>query len=89
MDEKALSYAQETLGETSELRESCLQEIRNFLTENPQIKAKSDDQSLLYFLRSCKFNVDRTMKKIKGWAFSKVKIKKPIFLAHCELPGST
>jgi hypothetical protein len=66
VDEKALQHAKETLGETPQLREKCLQEIRNFLTENLHIKARDDTQTLLYFLRSCKFDVDRTKKKITG-----------------------
>lgn len=59
-----LKHAEGALGETADVREKSLSEIKEFLKENSHIKAKTDNLSILYFLRSCKFNVEKTKKKI-------------------------
>lgn len=60
----ALKHAEGALGETADVREKSLSEIKVFLAENLKIRAKTDQLSILYFLRSCKFNVEKTKKKI-------------------------
>lgn len=42
-----------------------LQQISKWLEENPQVNACNDLTNLLFFLRNCKFDVERTKRKIK------------------------
>lgn len=42
-----------------------IQLISQWLKENPNVNANSDFENLLFFLRSCKYDLERTKKKIK------------------------
>lgn len=42
-----------------------VQIVCQWLTDNPQINACTDNENLLFFLRSCKYDIDRTKKKLK------------------------
>ncbi|XP_037950885.1 retinol-binding protein pinta [Teleopsis dalmanni] len=44
-----------------------LQHLRRWLDENPQINARRDAETLLFFLRNCKYDLERTKKKIKSF----------------------
>lgn len=68
LDEAADLYACEHLGESEDVVESSVLEIKQFLRENPNIKARDDQRTILCFLRSCKFNVEQTEKKIKEYS---------------------
>lgn len=65
LDVAAVSYASEHLGESEDVVKSSISDIKQFLRENPNINARDDQRTLLYFLRSCKFNIEQTEKKIK------------------------
>lgn len=67
LGESAKEFAQKELGETDERREQAIVELRQWLCENPRINAKSDDVSILYFLRGCKFDVERTKQKLRNF----------------------
>lgn len=56
--------AQKELGETPERIAGDLDALRTWLTKSPHIKARTDDQWLLAFLRGCKFSVERAKEKI-------------------------
>lgn len=58
-------HAREALGETKEHREQCLIEINKWLDENRHINADRDPVSLLHFLRSSKFRIEKTKRKLE------------------------
>lgn len=64
LDTNAVVFARDHLGETDEVARESVQQIKAFLKDNPQINARSDELSILFFLRSCKFNVDQTQKRM-------------------------
>lgn len=65
LDAAAKKHALDYLGESEDASKDAVIKIRKYLADHPKINAKSDDRSLLYFLRSCKFDVEKTQKKIK------------------------
>ena len=67
LDERARAYAETFLNETEVNRAESLRQLRDWLHENPNIGAKTDDLSLLAFLRGCKFDLDRTRRKIREY----------------------
>lgn len=58
-------HAQESLGESRDVRERCLIEINKWLDENPHINANRDTISLLHFLRGAKFRMDKAKRRIE------------------------
>lgn len=42
-----------------------VQLLSAWLNENPQINARKDFASIMFFLKSCKYDVERTKNKIK------------------------
>lgn len=67
LGESAKEFAEKELGETDESREQAIAELRQWLCENPKLNAKTDDVSILYFLRGCKFDVERTKQKLRNF----------------------
>jgi hypothetical protein len=65
LDAVAKKHALEDLGESEDVAKDAVKKIQKFLQENSSINAKSDDRTILYFLRSCKFNVEQAEKKIR------------------------
>lgn len=61
--------AQKLLGETRDLRTDSISRISEWLEENPKINGHNDPTTILFFLRGCKFNLDKTKKKIKWQVF--------------------
>ncbi|CAH2066480.1 unnamed protein product, partial [Iphiclides podalirius] len=49
--------------EKSKLEES-LQHLKEWLSKQPHLRARTDDQWLVAFLRGCKFSIERTKEKI-------------------------
>lgn len=64
LDATARKFAREHLGESEEVSEEAVRKIEKFLAENSNINGQSDERTILRFLRSCKFNVEQTQKKI-------------------------
>ena len=57
--------AKEEFGETPELLASSLQEIKAWIVETPHLHSiNQEDKSLTGFLRGCKFNIEKTKKKL-------------------------
>ncbi|KAI4470669.1 alpha-tocopherol transfer protein-related [Holotrichia oblita] len=67
LNEADKNFAINVLNETHETRAKSLEEIKNWLIENPNICAKSDDLNILAFLRGCKFRLDKTKQKIQNY----------------------
>lgn len=67
LDQAARDFVEKHLGETDDVRKSAISEIRNWLLDNPYLNAKTDDRSILMFLRGCKFNINKTKQKITNY----------------------
>lgn len=65
LDATAIAYAHDHLGESEAVVKDSVLEIQQFLKDNQSINARSDQRSIVFFLRSCKFNVEQAKQKIK------------------------
>ncbi|XP_003739972.2 alpha-tocopherol transfer protein [Galendromus occidentalis] len=61
--------AAEELGETPEIRESSLRDLRALIRTQgrPSVNYEDDDEFLIRFLRTCKFNVDRSFRMVNNY----------------------
>lgn len=62
---KCYEDALKLLGETKRLREDSIIAIHKWLNEHPEINAHNDPATIIFFLRGCKFDLEKTKKKIK------------------------
>lgn len=74
LGDEAEKFAVEHLGETSEVRIKCIEEIRQYLIDNSSLNARNDDLSILAFLRGCKYNIEKTKIKLKNYYEMRAKI---------------
>lgn len=58
-------FAEQSLGETREIRQKSLAELIKWLDENPSINAPRDSTFLLHFLRGSKFRIEHAKKRIE------------------------
>lgn len=65
ISDEDLKFAETDIGETVEVRDAGLVSIMSWLNDNPDINADKSVLNLLRFLRTCKFDIDRTKDKIK------------------------
>ncbi|XP_060825430.1 retinol-binding protein pinta-like [Bombus pascuorum] len=72
-EEKA--YMAANLNETDEIRPIKIAEIRQWITENEDLHAPTDDFFILRFLRACKFNIEKTKSKL--WNYYKQRANLP------------
>lgn len=80
LGEDAEQHAATYLNESPQVREAALKQLRKFLNENPEINGKTDIQTLLAFLRCCKFDVEKT--KIKMRTFYEMRVKIPEWFSN-------
>ncbi|CRK94917.1 CLUMA_CG008408, isoform A, partial [Clunio marinus] len=60
-------FALENLGESEDIAKSSVLEIQKFLKDFPEINAHNDERFILFFLRSCKFDVEQTKNRIRNF----------------------
>ncbi|XP_029680216.1 retinol-binding protein pinta-like [Formica exsecta] len=66
-------YAAKVLNETDENRENAIAEIKRWIQEN-DLRARTDDFSILRFLRVCKFDIENTKTKLRNYQKQRVKL---------------
>merc|ERR1719209_1000309 len=59
--------AKEELNEDPVRREQDLQALRDWLTKQPHIRARTDAVFLLRYLRGCKFSLEKTKSKLETY----------------------
>ncbi|KAI5713858.1 hypothetical protein M8J76_006689 [Diaphorina citri] len=69
--------------ETDDRRKAALEEIQEWLKENPQIGANSDPRNLLRFIRHSKYRLDVCKKKIEN--FYRLRTKVPEWFQNRDL----
>ncbi|XP_031343659.1 retinol-binding protein pinta-like isoform X2 [Photinus pyralis] len=68
MDNNALNICkEEDLNEVAESIQNDLRLIRNWLKKQPHLNVRDDDKSLLIFLRSSKYSIQRTKEKLDNY----------------------
>uniref|UniRef100_A0A1B6F0Q8 CRAL-TRIO domain-containing protein n=1 Tax=Cuerna arida TaxID=1464854 RepID=A0A1B6F0Q8_9HEMI len=67
LDEDTLKYAAEVLNENPSNRDGDISQIREWLSSQPQLHAKTDAVTIVRFLRGCKFDHEKTKKKITAF----------------------
>ncbi|CAG9865421.1 unnamed protein product [Phyllotreta striolata] len=67
MDEETALFAERYLNETEANRAACLAEIKSWLKDRGDLHARTEDAYLLAFLRGCKFDVEKTKKKLTNY----------------------
>ncbi|KAL1485040.1 hypothetical protein MTO96_032229 [Rhipicephalus appendiculatus] len=61
------TLAKEELGETPEVKRKCLEELRQLLEGEQNLRVPQDDAFLLMFLRTQKYRVNDALKRIKNY----------------------
>lgn len=56
--------AREELNEDKEKLEEALTLMRAWIEQSPHLKARTDDQFLIAFLRGCKYSLEKTKQKL-------------------------
>uniref|UniRef100_A0A1B6MPV0 CRAL-TRIO domain-containing protein n=1 Tax=Graphocephala atropunctata TaxID=36148 RepID=A0A1B6MPV0_9HEMI len=67
LDEETLKYAAEVLNEDPSIRDSAITDMREWLSTQPYLRAKTDAVTVLRFLRGCKFDPEKTKKKMTAY----------------------
>ncbi|XP_043272868.1 retinol-binding protein pinta [Venturia canescens] len=67
LSESEKQYVATHLNENDEVRQRSIDEIRRWIVENENLHARTDDFSILKFLRACKFDIGRTKKKLNNF----------------------
>ena len=66
-DASTRQFCAEILNETAETRTEALTTLKAWASNNPQLHINADDDSLIPFLRGCKFDIPRTQKKLTDY----------------------
>ncbi|XP_047477055.1 alpha-tocopherol transfer protein-like isoform X2 [Penaeus chinensis] len=64
LSEELIQRAKDELGEDPARRAQDIEHIREWLKHQPHIRARTDDWTILRFLRGCKFSLERTKEKL-------------------------
>ncbi|KAJ9598893.1 hypothetical protein L9F63_026571 [Diploptera punctata] len=63
----AIQHAIECLNEAEEKRDQCIHEILEWLQTQSNLRARNDPVNVVRFLRGCKFDIERTKRKITNY----------------------
>jgi len=74
LDNILLVQAREELGETDELREECILTMRQWLQTEEKCYPL-EDISILWFLRGCKFDINKTKTRIENFFSFRAQVK--------------
>lgn len=58
------AVAEEELNENNAKIEEALVALREWIDDSPHLKARTDDQFLVAFLRGCKYSLEKTKRKL-------------------------
>ncbi|XP_069978324.1 alpha-tocopherol transfer protein-like isoform X2 [Penaeus vannamei] len=64
LSEELIQRAKDELGEDPARRAQDIEHIRDWLKHQPHIRARTDDWTILRFLRGCKFSLEKTKEKL-------------------------
>jgi hypothetical protein len=78
-----LEHAIKNVNEVPSRRAADVQAIREWLKKQPHIKGNPDDQTIIGFLRGCKFSLERTKEKIDMYYTMKTAL--PEFFGNRDL----
>ena len=78
LNENLQKVAQEELNEDPKLIESDLQAFKEWIEQQPHLKARTTDQFLIAFLRGCKYSLEKAKLKLDN--YYSLKEKYPDFL---------
>ncbi|KNC21669.1 hypothetical protein FF38_09802 [Lucilia cuprina] len=67
MEAKLALKAQEELGEKPERIDDDIKALREWIQKQPHLKARTDDQLLVAFLRGCKYSLEKAKQKIDSF----------------------
>ncbi|XP_067015630.2 retinol-binding protein pinta [Anabrus simplex] len=67
LSKKLQDDAKKNLNEVPERREEDVNHIKEWISKQPHIHARTDDQFLITFLRGCKFSLERTKEKLDAY----------------------
>lgn len=56
--------ATDELHETPDRTQSDINAFRNWISQSPHLKSRTDDQFLIAFLRGCKFSLEKAKQKL-------------------------
>lgn len=83
LNECLQKVAQEELNEDPKLIESDLQAFKEWIEQQPHLKARTTDQFLIAFLRGCKYSLEKAKSKLEN--YYTLKEKYPEFLKRPNL----
>ncbi|XP_029157320.1 retinol-binding protein pinta-like [Nylanderia fulva] len=66
-------YEAKVLNESDEGRENAISEIKRWIQES-DLRARTDDFTILRFLRVCKFNIEKTKTKMQNYQMQRAKL---------------
>uniref|UniRef100_A0A0A9ZI03 Alpha-tocopherol transfer protein-like n=1 Tax=Lygus hesperus TaxID=30085 RepID=A0A0A9ZI03_LYGHE len=64
-NEETKKYCETVLKETDKKREESIEWVRNWLDNNKEYNARRDAYSLIRYMRACKYNHERAIKKLE------------------------
>jgi hypothetical protein len=82
-----LECAIKNVNEVPSRRAADVLAIREWLKKQPHIKADPDDQTIIGFLRGCKFSLERTKEKVDMYYTMKTAL--PEFFSNRDLNNKT
>lgn len=74
LNENDKKYAELNLNETEANKNKCVKLIRKWLKGHPNINGKLDEESIVPFLRGCKYDIERTKTKMQKFYMMKTDV---------------